>query len=377
MRSVFITSAEACCALGATLTECEASFAAGKVGLRPLGELLGNSCAQAGLLGGWIADRGVLRGRRYGAATNAALHAARLVVEKAGWSAADRREAWIFAGSSRGNALELVGNGVGRRRVRAFAASNTMHSEIAAAASIELQIRGPWHVLASGCCAGLDALGMACQAVAGGAAPRALVIAADLPLAPEILQQFADSRLLSRNNVSDPYSPQTSGFLPGEGAAAVTLEAAPSVGGCQATGYHVESDGYDALALPADGGGFARCLVRADAPGQPPLAALCPHATGTREHGRVESAALGAFFSSRKADLPLALLKPWTGHTLGASGLLDVALLLPWIVRGQLPPHPTQWPAAPGPGREIPRGAAVLKLAASMGGHHAGIALVR
>ena len=46
----------------------------------------------------------------------------------------------------------------------------SMHSEMAAAISIELGIRGPYNVLSNGCSSGLDALGFGYMAVSSGLA---------------------------------------------------------------------------------------------------------------------------------------------------------------------------------------------------------------
>lgn len=70
---------------------------------------------------------------------------------------------------------------------------------------------------------------------------------------------------------------------------------------------------------------------------------------------------------------PLLLLKPFTGHTLGACGLLDIAL-----ITAALSDLPGNLPGLAGvlpdvihlrPGDEI------LKIASGMGGHNAAVAL--
>ena len=91
----------------------------------------------------------------------AALHVAREAIADAGWSASDLKDAALVLGTSRGNAAGWLGPWPGRRPFKLMAASNTIHSEPATAISIEFQITGPNHVLASGCAAGLDAIGVA------------------------------------------------------------------------------------------------------------------------------------------------------------------------------------------------------------------------
>jgi 3-oxoacyl-[acyl-carrier-protein] synthase II len=261
-----------------------------------------------------------------------------------------------------------------------------MHSEIAAAVSIELGIRGPWQMVSNGCSSGLDALGMAWMAVGSGLAPRAVVVAADLPLVPELLRDFRDTGLLSRNGLNDPFATDgpriTSGFLPGEAVVAVTLEqgAAGRPRLCRLEHYSANSDAYDMLMIPEDGGGIEACVrsvLNAGERGK--VVALCPHATGTLNHARVEPPVLLRALEGK--TVPLLPLKPQTGHTLGASGLLDVALLAACMAEGWLPAVlPGLTPPACGlPLNEAPlpvkSGDRVIKLASGMGGHNAAVSL--
>ncbi len=391
MEPVFITAAEAACALGLGLRDCLASLHTRRGGLLPLGVRLG---AEAGLVdfatlpAGLLPARTLLRGRRYGAAANAAVHLARAAVRQAGWSGPKTCEAWLFAASSRGNVGEEAGSNAWRRPIRRFSASNSMHSEIAAAVSIELGIRGPWQMISNGCSSGLDALGLAWMAVAGGLAPRALVVAVDLPFVPRLLRDFADTGLLSRNGVNDPFALEgsgtaTSGFLPGEGVVAVAVErsAGTSVRPlCRLERYFANSDAYDALMIPPDGGGITDCVAGVWNAGDPRrVVALCPHATGTLNHARAEPPALQRAMAGH--PVPLLPLKPHTGHTLGASGLLDVALLAGCMAGGTLPAVlPGLTPPACGldlveSPLPLTSGDRVVKLASGMGGHNAAVSL--
>ncbi|MGV3661055.1 MAG: beta-ketoacyl synthase N-terminal-like domain-containing protein [Prosthecobacter sp.] len=390
MESVLITAAEAACALGLRLADCVAALRARRGGLEPLGGRLGPEAGLeefATLPAGLLPARALLRGRRYGAAGNAAVHAARAAVQRAGWSGLQTREAWVFAASSRGNVGEEAGSNAWRRPIRRFSASNSMHSEIAAAVSIELGIRGPWQMISNGCSSGLDALGMAWMAVAGGLAPRALVVAVDLPFVPRLLRDFKDTGLLSCNGLNDPFALEgartTGGFLPGEAVVALTLERDPGGGLrplCRLERYFANSDAYDALMIPPDGGGISDCVAgvwNAGDPGR--IVALCPHATGTMNHARAEPPALQRAMAGH--EVPLLPLKPHTGHALGASGLLDVALLAACMAEGSLPAVlPGLTPPACGlrllnAPLPVVSGDRVVKLASGMGGHNAAVSL--
>ena len=126
----------------------------------------------------------------------AALHVAGQAIEDAGWTADQLFDAALVVGTSRGNAAGWLNEWPGRRPFRLMSASNTMHGEAASAISIVYQITGPNHVVATGCAAGLDAVGIAMMMVRSGVAKRALAVAVDLPLVPMLLDNYAASGIL-------------------------------------------------------------------------------------------------------------------------------------------------------------------------------------
>jgi 3-oxoacyl-(acyl-carrier-protein) synthase len=382
-EAVAVTGLAGQSCLGATPAEQWRAMETRRGGLRPLGELLPGQ-EPSWLPAGWITDRAGLAGGRYGPATNLALAVARAAAEDAGWGAAELCDAWLLVGSSRGNLAGWLAPWPGRRPHGAMAASNSMHSELAAAVSIALGIRGPWHVLSNACASGLDALGLAATLVAARMAPRALVVAVDLPLVPQLLGAYASTSLMSSNGVNDPYSPTTTGFLPGEAGAALAIEPRGSMDGRRAyswvTGYWANSDAFHPLGLPADGAGIADCLRLAlGALAGRPVGALCPHASGTLAHGQAERRALAAVFAERAEPLSLHLLKPFTGHAIGASGAIDAVLLCHGLGEGRLPPNVAGLTGAGEsmflPEEPRPTGGMVLKMSVGMGGHNAIVAL--
>lgn len=355
-------------ALGTNLASHQAALRARYVPFRPLAELLGKDSPHAMTPAAWIDDRKLMIHRKWSPATMAALHVAREAIAGAGWSADDARDAALVLGTSRGNAAGWLGPWPGRRPFRLMAASNTIHSEPASAISIEFQITGPNHVLASGCAAGLDAIGVAMMMVRMGLAPRALAVAVDLPLVPMLLDNYAASGILSNSASSDPYRPGTTGFIAGEGAAAMTIE--PKAGNYpKLVHYGCNSDACDPVGIPKDGGrtpalfaAWGGCLP----------AAVCPHATGTAVQAAADPAVLARVFSDMRPTLHF--IKPFTGHTIGASGMLETVMLATFLRDGKLPPNlpglftPDGFTA---PDDEISFHGSVAKLSHGMGGHNA------
>lgn len=383
-KPAVLTAAAARCGLAGDLTSMRTAMNEGRHAMRPLREYGGLPARFADTPGSWLDDRTPMRGRKYGAASNLALCVAREALAAAGWTAEETNGAWIFAGSSRGNTCELLGERHGRRPHPLYAASNSMHSEIAAAVSIECGIRGPWQMFSNGCSSGLDAIIWAAHTVSFGIAPRALVVSVDLPLVGSLLDDFAATGLLTTNGVNDPYAEETSGFFPAEAAAAMTIE--PSGHGSRLIGAWLGSDAYDPVGLPADGEGIARVLERAWThldPSEPGWrAAICPHASGTHAHGLAEREAIRSVLRRRSArDVSVHLMKPFTGHSLGASGALDVAILHEFLTRHELPPNLPGLRGAGGgialPSNTTPidTSTTLLKISVGMGGHNALLAM--
>ena len=122
----------------------------GRSVLKPLRELWGAGHPWGDVLSGWIPDRKLLCSRRNGPASQLALLLARQAVEEAGWGEEELKDAALIVGSSRGNASGWLSPWPGRRSMKILAVPNSLHSELASCVSIELGIRGPYHVLASG-----------------------------------------------------------------------------------------------------------------------------------------------------------------------------------------------------------------------------------
>lgn len=391
VHPVAITAAAAVSGLGPNLSAQHQALLSGGSALRPLaGFPEGMFEGFTTLPGAWIEDRRMFKGRRSGAAANLLRQVARQAVTEAGWSPADTRDAWLYAGTSRANQGEWRRPWRERRALKAYAASNSLHGEVAAAVSLDLGLRGPWQVLSNGCASGLDALGHGWLAIAAGLADRVLVGSVDLPLTPELLEDFRASGMLSRTGNRDPYSPKADGFLPGEAAVALCLERADLAGErtrANILTYRANSDAHDLIRLPEDGGPLAELLLAAwrDLDGSacaPRPALVCPHASGTQANAESECRALAHFAEvARIGALPVAVFKPHTGHTLGASGLLDVALLLPFLERGHAPPALPGLSQPPAPELRLATGGDALvdgqiwKVASGLGGHNALVVL--
>jgi len=203
-------------------------------------------------------------------------------------------------------------------------------------------------------------------------------------LLPELLDAFLATGLLSRNNVNNPYVDETTGFLPGEAVAALALEVG-EFPGPRVLAALANSDAYDNVAPAPLGRPTEELLERAMRLPQlegRTVTAICPHASGTAAHGAAEKAALDRVFSGPpRSPVSLHFLKPWTGHSLGASGAIDCVLLCAFMRENLLPPNLTGLSSPcplrlPVPAEPLPFGASscVLKISAGMGGRNTVVA---
>lgn len=164
-------------------------------------------------------------------------------------------------------------------------------------------------VFSSSCASGIHALYAAKQLLNAGPSDEAIVLAADI-LSPSNHENFESLRVLAERSAA-PWQPASRGFILGE--AAVALKLVRSSGGDQFTGPELGSD-------LADHDGLASVL-EAVTTHKPSL--IIGQGTGPYQNDAAELAAIAAYVGK---DVPIASSLTNFGHTLGASGLLSIAL---------------------------------------------------
>ncbi len=171
------------------------------------------------------------------------------------------------------------------------------------------------------------------------------------PVVPLAIAGFAAMRALTTNpdpeRASRPFDADRDGFVLGEGAAVLLLEAeeaarargAPIL--ARIEGYGASGDGFHLSAPDAEGRGAIRCMRAAlGRAGLAPDAidAINAHATATPAGDVVEARAIRAVFGDRGTRVPVSATKSSTGHLLGAAGALEAILSIRALQDGILPP---------------------------------------
>jgi len=213
--------------------------------------------------------------------------------------------------------------------------------ELAAA----LGLTGPTATLSVACASGTAAFALAAGWLEEGLA-RAVLVAGLDALSPFIHAGFAGLGALSAEGAR-PFHPARDGLTLGEGAAVLVVEpedAAAKRGArslCAVLGCGLACDAVHLSAPHRGGRGAAAAMAAALAEaGLSPDAVdlVSVHGTGTAFNDAMEVQALREVFGPR----PLAIhgIKHAIGHTLGAAGAVEAAVLLEALRRGKSPPPP-------------------------------------
>ena len=196
-----------------------------------------------------------------------------------------------------------------------------------------LGLRGPALVISTACASSARCFIDAAQMIATGVCDAAVVGGAD-SLCRMTLHGFAALELISPAPTR-PCAGDRGGISIGEAAGFALLERkgegiALLGGGSSSDGYHMSSphpEGAGAVAAMRQA--LAACDLTPDA-----IDWINLHGTGTRANDAMEDAAVASVFGD---GVPCSSTKGWTGHTLGACGVLDALFAQECIAEGVIP----------------------------------------
>lgn len=191
--------------------------------------------------------------------------------------------------------------------------------------------RGTVLAVSSACASGAQAIGLGMGFIRAGLAERVIVGGSEASLTPAALQSWQAMRVLTSTRCR-PFSTERDGMVLGEGAAVFVLESETTAQRRGAPvlallrGYGTTSDAGDLIRPDSQGAAAAIHAALADA-GMAPyeIAHVNAHGTGTLLNDAAEAQALQSVFGTDAARIPLSATKPVHGHTLGASGAIELA----------------------------------------------------
>jgi len=239
----------------------------------------------------------------------------------------------------------------GPRRVSPFFIPATIINLAAGYVSIRFGAKGPNSATATACTTGAHAIGDSFRIIQRGEADAMICGGAEAPICRMGIGGFAAMRALSTRNdeperASRPWDKTRDGFVVGEGAGILVLEAlecalrrgAPIL--AEIVGYGMSADAYHITAPSEDGDGACRVMSSAlrDAGVEPSqIDYVNAHGTSTEVGDKVETLALKKCFGEHAYKLAVSSTKSMTGHLLGGAGGFEAGVTV-LAIRDQIAP---------------------------------------
>jgi 3-oxoacyl-(acyl-carrier-protein) synthase len=228
-----------------------------------------------------------------------------------------------------------------------------LDTDVLAATSELLSLRGPSFTVGGACASGNMALLAALDLLRAGRADAVLVSGAPIAHEQVALHSWTMLEALSYRSFNDeperasrPFDALREGFVPSEGAAALVLE---RLDGALARGAPIHGELLGAAATSD-----ASRLTRPDLEGQVEAMALAiddagvdagridyvnAHATSTPLGDAIEAAAIRRVLGARAQHVPVNATKSMVGHCLSAAAVVEAVATLLQMTHGIL--HPT------------------------------------
>lgn len=178
-------------------------------------------------------------------------------------------------------------------------------------------------VVSCACISGVSGVGLASQLISIGTIESALVVGADL-VSEFIYSGFYSFKAISTKPCK-PYHQERDGLNLGEGFAAIYLDSKSDRACAKVCGFAESNDANHISGPSRDGEGLRIAMEKALRKAGVKVSeidAVSSHGTATVYNDEMESIA----YSRMEINAPVTSFKAYTGHTLGAAGLIEIAL---------------------------------------------------
>jgi 3-oxoacyl-[acyl-carrier-protein] synthase II len=270
---------------------------------------------------------------------------------------ANRDEIGVIVNTGGGGIVDMA-NGErtfleqGGKRVSPFMVPMLSPSMAACQISIQNHLRGPVIASVAACASGVQALIDAQRLIEHGDADVVIAGGTESAIIPVAFAALANMGALSKRNddptgASRPFDAKRDGFVFGEGAAVLLIEAAEHAERrgariiAEVAGGAMTGDAFHISAPDPTGNGATRAMLRAlrDAGVAPDeVDYVVAHGTSTPLNDVTETKAIHAAFGAHATRLAVSSNKSMIGHTLGAAGAISALAAVCSIRDGMIPP---------------------------------------
>jgi 3-oxoacyl-[acyl-carrier-protein] synthase II len=240
----------------------------------------------------------------------------------------------------------------GADRVSPFVVPMLIINMASGLVSMRFGAKGPNSSVVTACATGNHAIGDAFKIIERGDADVMIAGGAEAMIVPLTIAGFCSMKAMSTRNdepekASRPFDAGRDGFVCGEGAGLVVLEALEHAVRRDAriyaeiVGYGMTGDAHHMTAPDPEGDGATRAMQLALADGGVDPGAVGyvnAHGTSTPYNDKFETIALKRVFGDHVRRLAVSSTKSMTGHLLGAAGGIEAIATTLALHHGLLPP---------------------------------------
>jgi 3-oxoacyl-[acyl-carrier-protein] synthase II len=319
-----------------------------------------------------------------------------------GITGADRDRVGLLLGSGIGGAEtwqaeypRFIEKGPGR--VSPMFIPRLLSNTAAGTIAIRTGARGPNLTVNTACAAGASAIHLARDLIRTGQADVVIAGGVEAGITALAVSAFAQMGALSRHpepaEASRPFDVARDGFVMGEGAGILVLEAADHAAArgveplARVAGCGASADAHHATAPPDDGAGAVLAMQRAIADAgmrSDRIGHVNAHGTSTPLNDVAEARAIHRVFGDHAERLVVTSTKGVTGHLLGAAGAVEAIVAIQTLRTGLVPPTAGTRDVDPEVGLDVvldaPRPAAVdavISNSFGFGGQNAALVFTR
>lgn len=240
----------------------------------------------------------------------------------------------------------------GPERVSPLSVPRMMHNAASGNISIKFGVRGPSTTIITACASANNAMGEALQMIQRGETDIMISGGTDAGITLLGLSCFQNMKALSvrhdePNRASRPFDRNRDGFVVSEGAGIVVMEEldhAKKRGAriyCEVLGFGASSDAGHLTHPDPEGSGAVHAMKSAVESAGLPLESvdyINAHGTSTQLGDKAETTAIKRLFGSHAKRVSISSTKSQLGHSLGASGGIEMVLTAKAIQRQIVPP---------------------------------------